>query len=208
VTGPIATTILLFSGMLTVNVPPSSHTGTASRVPVAALQAGQQAPKKPDAANRGGQKGGRKMGDWLQAHKDLPPDQQMKALESDPFFKRLPPQRQNELRERLKKFNSLPPEKRDQALQRMDFLAKLTPQQREQLRNASQQLKGLPQDRQVAVHKAVRHLRQMPPDERKQVLESDRFKSTFSDQEQKLIGQLAEMNVPEGGGTAQNPQPK
>jgi hypothetical protein len=192
--------------MLTVNLPPSGHTGTA-RIPIVALQAGQQAQKNPNAGNRAGQRGGRKMGDWLQAHKDLPPDQQLKALENDPFFKRLPPARQNELRERLKKFNSLPPEKRDQALQRMEFLARLSPQQREQLRNASQQLKGLPQERQVAVHKAVRHLRQMPPDERKQVLDSDRFKSTFSDQEQKLIGQLAEMNVPEGG-PAQNPQPK
>ena len=56
------------------------------------------------------------------------------------------------------------------------------------------------------VHKAVRHLRQMPPDARKQVLESDRFKSTFSDQEQKLISQLAEFNPEAGNG--QGPQPK
>jgi len=191
--------------MVTVSVPPHANTGGANRIPVVALQAGQ-GQKKPNAGNHAGQKGGRKMGDWLQAHKDLPPDQQLKALENDPFFKRMPPERQNEVRERLKKFNSLPPEKREQALQRMQFLASLSQPQREQLRNASEQLKGLPQDRQVAVHKAVRHLRQMPPDERKQVLDSDRFKGTFSDQEQKLIGQLAEMN-PEGG-TAQNPQPK
>jgi len=206
VTGATVTTILLFSGMLTVSVPPHVDTHAASRVPIAALQGGQ-GQKNPNAGNRAGQKGGRKMGDWLQAHKNLPPDQQMKALENDPFFKRMPPERQNEVRERLKKFNNLTPQQREQALQRMEFLAKLTPQQREQLRNANQQLKGLPQDRQVAVHKAVRHLRQMPPDERKQVLESDRFKGTFSDQEQKLIGQLAEMNPPEGG-TAQNPEPK
>lgn len=203
-TGATLTTILFFSGMLTVNVPPPHiHTGATSRVSPMAFQGGQ-AQKNP---NRPAQKGVHKMGDWLQAHKDLPPDQQMKALESDPTFKRLPPERQNEVRERLRKFNNLPPEKREQALQRMQFLANLTQQQREQLRNANVQLKALPQERQVAVHKAVRHLRQMPPDERKQVLESDRFKSTFSDQEQKLIGQLAEMNVPEAG-TAQNPQPK
>lgn len=205
-TGATITTALLFSGMLTVSVPPHANTSRSGRITIAALQAGQTQ-KNPNAGNRAGQKRARKMGDWLQAHKDLPPDQQMKALESDPFFRHLPPERQNELRERLKKFNSLPPEKRDQALQRMDFLAKLTQQQREQLRDASQQIRTLPQDRQVAVHKAVRHLRQMPPDERKQVLDSDRFKSTFSDQEQKLIGQLAEMNPPEGG-SAQNPQPK
>jgi hypothetical protein len=57
------------------------------------------------------------------------------------------------------------------------------------------------------VHKAVRHLRQMSPEERQQVIQSDRFRGTFSEQEQKLISQLAEMN-PQEGGTAQNPQAK
>lgn len=205
-TGATVTTILFFSGMLTVSVPPHVNTRAANRIPVVALQAGQG--QKNANGNHAGQKGGRKMGDWLEAHKDLPLDQQLKLLENDPKFKKLPADRQNALRERLKKFNSLPPEKRDQALQRMQFLAKLTQQQREELRNASQEIKKLPQDRQVAVHKAVRHLRQMPPDERKQVLESDRFHTTFSDQEQKLIGQLAEINPPGEGGGGQGGQPK
>ena len=78
------------------------------------------------------------MGDWLQAHKDLPLDQQLKLLENEPGFKKLPADRQAALRERLKKFNSLPPDKRDQALQRMEFLSKLTPQQRQQLRIANE----------------------------------------------------------------------
>jgi len=41
--------------------------------------------------------------------------QQLKLLENEPGFKKLPADRQAALRERLKKFNSLPPEKRDQA---------------------------------------------------------------------------------------------
>lgn len=206
-TGAAVTTILFFSGMLTVSAPPHVDTRGANRIPVVAFQAGQ-GQKNPNAGNHAGQKKGRKMGDWLQSHKDLPPDQQMKALENDPAFKRLPPDKQEALRDRLRKFNSLPPAQREQAFQRIEFLAKLTPQQREELRNASQEIKKLPQDRQVAVHKAVRHLRQMPPDERKQVLESDRFHSTFSDQEQKLISQLSEMNPPGEGGNAQGGQPK
>jgi|ERR1051326_3571820 hypothetical protein len=186
--------------MATVSMPPRVDTRGASKVPVANLQApAQKSPSRP------AQKGGHKMGDWLQEHKDLPLDQQLKLLENDPKFKKLPPDRQNALRDRLKKFNSLTPQQRDQALQRMEFLGKLSPQQRQQLRDANQQLQGLPADRRVAVHKAVRHLRQMPPDQRKQVLASDRFKSTFSDQEQKLIGQLAELNV---SGDGQGGQPK
>jgi hypothetical protein len=191
VLGAAIAVILIVPGMSTVSVAPHVHTSNANRIPVANLQA-QKNPSRP------AQKGGRKMGDWLQQHKDLPLDQQLKLLESDPKFKKLSPDRQNALRERLKKFNSLPPEKREQALQRMEFLSRLTPTQREDLRKASAQLKTLPPERQVAVHKAVRHLRQMPLNERKEVLASDRFKSTFSDQEQKLISQLAELNVQDG----------
>ena len=202
--GAKAVSVFLVSGLMTLNIPSRVNTGNGRTAPVA-LQQAAPAQKSPNNASRPGPKGGRKMGDWLQTHKNLPPDQQLKLLESDPAFKKLPPQRQNELRERLQKFNSLPPQKRDQALQRMDFLAKLTPQQRQQLRDANQQLRGLPQERQVAVHKAVRHLRQMPPQERQQIIQSDRFRTTFSDQEQKLISQLAEMNPAEG---AQNSQPK
>ncbi|MBZ5508251.1 MAG: DUF3106 domain-containing protein [Acidobacteriia bacterium] len=200
--GAKVVSVFLLSGLITLNVPSRTNTSNVRHAPVALLQAAAQ--KTP---NRAAQKGGRKMGDWLQAHKDLPLDQQLKLLESDAAFKRLPPQRQNELRERLKKFNSLPPEKRKQAFQRMEFLAKLTPQQRQQLRDANQQLQGLPPERQVAVHKAVRHLRQMPVPERQQVIQSDRFRSTFSDQEQKLISELTDLSPAEGG-SAQNPQPK
>ena len=202
--GAKVVSVFLLTGLLTLNVPSRTNTGKVRNAPVAFLQA---TPAQKNPANHPGQKGGRKMGDWLQAHKDLPPEQQLKILENDPAFKKLPPEKQNALRERLQKFNSLTPEKRTQALQRMEFLSKLTPQQRQQLRDANQQLLGLPPDRQVAVHKALRHLRQMPPAERQQVIQSDRFRGTFSDQEQKIIGQLAEMN-PQEGGAAQNPQPK
>jgi hypothetical protein len=196
--------VFLLSGLMTLNVPSRLNPRGHRTAPVF-LQATQQ--KTPNAANRPGQKGGRKMGEWLEAHKNLPPDQQLKLLESEPAFKKLPPERQNALRDRLKKFNSLPPEKREQAFQRMQFLASLSQQQREQLRDASQQLRGLPPERQLAVHKALRHLRQMPPAERQQVIQSDRFRSTFSDQEQKLIGQMAALPG-EAAGTAQNPQAK
>jgi hypothetical protein len=205
VIGTKIASVFLLSGLITLNVPSRVNTSGRRTAPLVLVQAAPQ--KSPNANNHPGQKGGRKMGDWLQEHKDLPLDQQLKLLENDPKFKKLPPDRQNALRERLKKFNSLTPQQRAQAVQRMEFLAKLTPQQRQQLRDANQQLKVLPPERQVAVHTALRHLRQMPPAERQQVIQSDRFRSTFSDQEQKLISQLAELN-PQEGGSAQSAQPK
>ena len=195
---------VLMSGLMTLNVPSHVTTSTHRPAPVLLVQATPQ--KSPNGGNHSAQKNGHKMGDWLQAHKDLPLDQQLKLLESEPGFKKLPADRQAAFRERLKNFNSLPPEKRTQALQRMEFLSKLSPQQRQELRSANEQLKGLPPERQVAVHTALRHLRQMPPAERQQVIQSDHFRSTFSDQEQKLISQLAEMSP--AAGAAQSPQPK
>ena len=203
VIGAKVVSAVLISGLMTLNVPSRVTTSTHRPGPVLLVQA---TPQKSPNGNHSAQKSGRKMGDWLQSHKDLPLDQQLKLLESDPKFKKLPPEQQNALRERLKKFNSLPPEKRAQALQRMEFLSKLSPQQRQELRSANEQLKGLPPERQVAVHTALRHLRQMPPAERQQVIQSDRFRSTFSDQEQKLISQLAEMSP--AASATQSPQPK
>jgi len=147
-----------------------------------------------------GQKGKRQgphMGEWLESHKNLPLDQQEKALEKDPNFKKLPPDRQAALQERLRKFNSLSPDQRDLAIKRMNFWAALTKDQRQQLRDASQQLQGLPPERRIAVHKALRHLRQMDPQQRQKVMASDRFKSIFSDQEQGILKNLATINPPE-----------
>ena len=182
---------VLIYGTLTVSVPPRVETGRPNRIPVANFQAASPAQK--NNLNRAGQKGRRNMGEWLRAHKDLPLDQQLKDLEKEPAYQRLSPQKQAAYREWVKRFNGFPPEKREQTLNNIDFFNKLTPQQQRQLRDTNRQIQGLPVDRRIAVHKAVRHLRQMPASERKQVLQSDRFRNTFSDQEQKLIAQLAEL---------------
>src|SRR5512135_2985339 len=49
-------------------------------------------------------------GDWLRRYKDLPPAEQERALRNDPGFNRLPPQRQQMLRDRLQHFSNLPPQ--------------------------------------------------------------------------------------------------
>jgi hypothetical protein len=149
-------------------------------------------------ANKTGKKSVGRLGDWLRDHKNLPPDQQEKALENDPYFKRLPAQRQAELKERLRKFNGLPPEKRERALQRMEYWDKLTQDQRNQVRAANQQLQTLSPDRRVMLHRALRNLRQMSPQEQQQVFESERFRSTFSGPEQAILRNLTAINPPIG----------
>jgi hypothetical protein len=155
--------------------------------------------QKPATQKKNQSSPGQRLGEWLQSHKNLPLEQQEKALETDPKFKKLAPDQQGALRERLRKFNSLPPEQRDLALKRMDFWGSLSKEQRQQLREANQKLQALPEDRRVAVHRALRHLRQMNPRQREQAMQSDRFKTTFSDQEQGILKELASINPPENG---------
>lgn len=183
--------VLLLSGLLSLSAfaqKPAEH----FRPPAQTNQ-----PKNPKPGSKGAAKPAPKMGEWLNQHKNLTPDQQEKLLESDPSFKKLPPERQAELRERLRKFNSLTPEQRQRALNRMQWISSLTAQQRQDIREANQTLQGLPQDRQVMVHKALRHLRQMDPQQRQQIFESERFKSTFSDQERGILTKLAEISPSE-----------
>lgn len=184
--GARAVGILILSGVLTLPLAGQrpANGGNAPRV---------QQPK----GGKTGQNPGRP-GDWvwLRAHKDLPPDQQEKALENDPAFKKLPSDRQAELKERLHKFDNLSPEQRERALRQREIMASLTPEQRAQVRSAHNQLQTLPAERRVMVHRALRHLRQMSPDERQQEFQSERFKTTFSDQEQTILRNLAAINPP------------
>lgn len=190
--------ILCVAGLLSLAAFPQ-HKGSMPFHPP--LQGNAQKPPKGSANNA---KQAHKMGDWLNEHKDVPPDQQEKLLENDPNFKKLPPERQAELKERLRKFNNLSPEQQQRVRQRMQFMASLTPEQRQQVRDANRELQGLRQDRQVMVHKALRHLRQMDPQQREQEMSSERFKGIFSEQERGILGKLAAINPPENG--APNPQ--
>jgi len=63
-------------------------------------------PSRPNAARPPQNQPGH-AGNWLRRYKDLPPAQQRRALENDPQFRRLPPQRQAELQRRLQRFFQL-----------------------------------------------------------------------------------------------------
>jgi Protein of unknown function (DUF3106) len=159
---------------------------------------------KNDKTDKNAKHPGSRLGDWLQSNKDLSPDQQEKALERDPKFKKLPPDRQAALKERLRKFNALSPEQRQRALQRMNYMAALSPDQRQQLRDANKTLETLPPDRKVMVHTALRHLRKMDPQQRAETMQSEQFRTTFSDQEQGILKQLSGINPPQESGTSPN----
>ena len=146
------------------------------------------------------------VGDWLRRYKDLPPEEQERALQSDPFFQRLPAARQQILRQRLERFSSLPPQQQLRMLNRMDTWEHLTPEQKGEARHIFQQMRELPQDRRRQVMTAVRDLRTMPPDQREQVINSPRFKSNFSEEELGMIRGASRLPLAPAEGNEAGPQ--
>jgi hypothetical protein len=131
-------------------------------------------------------------GQWLRRYKDLPPDQQKRALDSDPQFRSLPEQRQQRLRDRLQRFNSLPPQQQQRMLNRMETWEHLTPQQKSEARQVYSRIRDLPPDRRHAMQNAINALRSMPPNARQRAIESGRF-SEYSPQEREILNGVAQL---------------
>ena len=163
------------------------------------------------AQGRGGQRQparqGHHAGEWLRKYKNLPPDQQQKALQKDPQFQSLPPERQRQLSERLQRFSSLPSDKQQRILNRMETWEHLTPEQKQHARQVFDQLQQLPPDRRRTVENAIGTLRAMPPDARQRAIESGRF-SQFSPQERNLLNGASQLPLapPESGSSYPVPE--
>lgn len=145
-------------------------------------------------------------GDWLRRYKDLPPDEQERALENDPAFRRLTPEKQQRLRQRLQHFSNLPPQEQLQMLNRMETWEHLTPEQKQEARQIFGQMRQIPPDRQRMVTTAVRDLRAMPPDQRETVINSERFKGMFSEQERTMMREAARLPLAPPEGAENGPQ--
>ncbi len=135
-------------------------------------------------------------GDWLRKYGNLPPTEQEQQLKQDPAFRSLSPEKQNQLLDRLRKFNSQPPEKKAQILDRMETYEHMTPEQQASARNLFQQYHSLPEDQKTKVSQAYRRLRGMPPEARNQVLDSEEFRNSFTDEQRALLRGMTDLNLP------------
>src|SRR5271170_6429183 len=150
-----------------------------------AMNAPRQGPKQ------NGQKENQEhLAQWMERHSNLPLSDQQRALENEPGFRDLPETTQQRMRDRLTQLNNMPPEQRRRIIDRTEAMERLTPPQRQQVRGAMQQLGGLPEDRRRLVARAFRDLREMPQPQRQAILNSDRFRGQFSDQERNTLSSL------------------
>ena len=130
------------------------------------------------------------LGTWLQRHRNLPPEQQERALQSEPGFNRLPPETQQKLLNRLRQINRMPPNQRQRTVDHIEALERLTPQMRQQVRASFQDFHALPEDRQRMVRKAFRDLREYPPEQRQALMNSGQFQAQFTPQERSILGNI------------------
>ena len=148
-----------------------------------------------------------RVGEWLTRSQNLSPTDQQKALNNDPEFKKLAPERQQQLRKQLEDFNKLSPEEKDRVIRNMQAFDRLPPDQQRHLREIQGKLRDVPDDRRKMMQTALRSLRQMEPAEREQVLNSDKFKGMFNDNEREIMRGLAEFSVSQPG-QQQSPAPE
>jgi len=161
----------------------------------------------PFRAQNQGQNQGH-VGQWLRQHRNLTPEQQRRALESEPRFRSLPPQQQQRLRNQLDRFSRMPSEQQDRMLNRMETWEHLTPEQKQQARDLHFQMQQLPPERQQAMRNAVQALRGMPPEARQREINSDRYKSMFSPHERDMLNNASKLPLgPAEPNRQESPEP-
>jgi hypothetical protein len=133
------------------------------------------------------------MGDWLRQNRGKSFDQQKKSLENDPEFKKLAPERQEQLRQRLQNFNNLSPEQQQRILQRIDKFEHMTPQQRAQARALWDRMRLFPEERRGLVRQQIHSLASMSPEQRQRTMNSDDFTNEFSADERDVIGRSLQL---------------
>src|SRR5581483_1675120 len=148
---------------------------------------------------------GHHSGQWLEQHRQLPLDQQRRALQNDPSFRRLSPQRQQQLEQRLQHFDSLPPDRQQRVLQHMETWEHLTKSQKQEFRSMDSQFHSLPADRQQAVRNAIQTMRAMPPAARERAIQEGRF-NQFSPQERQILNNAARLPLAPAQSNSAQPQ--
>lgn len=160
---------------------------------------------RPGGGNRAmmgpGMNGGARpghLGDWLNNHRNLTPQQQEEELRREPGFNRLSPEMQQRVLNRLRTLESRPLVQQQRQAARVELFERLSPEQKAEVHASSAALAGMAPDRQRMVGRAFNDLRQIPPEQRGQILNSARFSNTFTPEERHVLGSLLSIEPYEG----------
>jgi len=135
---------------------------------------------------RSGERARRPMG-MLRRLRELTPMEQRRFMANNPQFLRLPPERQDLIRQRLRQWNAMTPQEKERVHEREEILAGLSPAQRQEARRIFPQWMDLTPGRRQAVMVAFRHLRDLPPGERRGFLDSQPVREQYSPHEREIL---------------------
>lgn len=119
--------------------------------------------------------------------------ERMSPLQRRRFLERLPPERRKLFEERLNRYQGLRPEQREQVREQYELFQNLGKEQQNALRQAFRDFSQLPLHRRPLVRRAYEILRDLPEAERRARMNSDAFRSRFTDKEQHLLDDMTRL---------------
>lgn len=117
----------------------------------------------------------------------MTPEERERALAA------FPPARRAQIEQRIRNFEKLPPAAQARTLDRLARLNSLPPQRQREVRQSMKELQELPPERKTAIQQEMRRLTNMPNERREVRMSSEDFRSRYSPEEQRMIGNLAEI---------------
>jgi len=120
----------------------------------------------------------------------------MTPEEREQALGKLPPAQRARIEQRIENFQKLPPAQQAKNLERLQRLNALPPQRQKEVRKSMADLNKLPQDRKASVNRELRNMTGMTADERAAYMNTDAFRSRYSPDEQRVVGDLAEILPP------------
>ncbi|HEV8038375.1 MAG TPA: DUF3106 domain-containing protein [Bryobacteraceae bacterium] len=120
----------------------------------------------------------------------MSPEERQKALN------RLPPEQRSRLQERLRRFNQLPSEQQQTLRNMYDRLNQLPPQRQQAVRRSMNQFSKQTPDRRQAMRQELRGMAPLEPQDREARMASPEFREKFSEKEQGIIRDMADLVPP------------
>lgn len=126
----------------------------------------------------------------------LPPAERQKALEANPAYQRMSPDKQAMLRKRMEDYAALSEEQKAKFRNRWAIMNDRSPEEQQRIRETFRRWSQIPEDRRPALHEEMHILRGLGPAEREKRFASPEFQKNFTAPEQGLLKDMAAMVRP------------
>jgi len=121
----------------------------------------------------------------------------MSPAEREREISKLPPERQERVRQRLQEYDRMPPAQKERLQRQWERLSELPPERQQQVRQSMRDFTQQPQERRQAMRRQLVQVQAMNPEERRAYFNSPEFKSQFSPDEQGIMKNMIEVLPPQ-----------